>query len=177
MIRRRMSSQPTRGIDGIFYRAVFADHAEQLLSGAISPEGRFHHDGQAALYLSSRVDWVAKAIAAYLRPDDPPRVVGAVTVTGARVVDLRRQAHCAAWGIDARDAAVPWLPERGRGDMATSWRVSDAVRAGGADGMIYTARSRPDRWHLVLFRWNGAGGPVLRQVGPLLPFQRPDGSG
>jgi hypothetical protein len=64
---------------------------------------------------------------------------------------------------------VPWLPERSAGRPATSWTASDAVRAAGLDGMIYTARSAPDRWHLVLFCWNAPGAARLAPDGPPLP--------
>ena len=46
---------------------------------------------------------------------------------------------------------------------------TDAARTAGADGMIYTARSEPTRWHLVLFRWN-TNGPILAPDGPAEPF-------
>lgn len=65
---------------------------------------------------------------------------------------------------------MPWLPERSAGLPATSWRASDAVRAAGADGMIYTARSAPHRWHLVLFRWN-EGSARLAVDGAALPHR------
>ena len=38
-------------IDGLFYRIVPADRAEQALAPAISPEGRFHHSAQPTLYV------------------------------------------------------------------------------------------------------------------------------
>lgn len=64
---------------------------------------------------------------------------------------------------------MPWLPERGAGRPATSWTASDAVRACGLDGMIYTARSTPDRWHLVLFGWNRPGAAQITRNGPPMP--------
>jgi len=39
--------------------------------------------------------------------------------------------------------------------------VSDTARKLDADGMIYTARTDPARWHLVLFRWNEHGGACV----------------
>ena len=67
--------------------------------------------------------------------------------------------------IDPALAAVPWLPERAKGLPAATWGVSDLARASGACGMIYSARSEPSRWHLVLFRWPGA-----RLTGKVLPY-------
>jgi RES domain len=144
------------------------DRAARVLDPANSPEGRFHHDAQPTLYVSPRPDWAAHAIKAYVRDSDPPRVICELRLTGARVLDLRNPAHCAAWGIDPTHAAVPWLPERAQGLPATTWKASDRARASGADGMIYTARSEPTRWHLVLFRW-----PWAQVTGQVLPYPPP----
>jgi RES domain-containing protein len=152
-------------LDGLFYRIVPTDRAAQALAPAISPEGRFHHSGQPTLYVSSRPDWACHAIKAYVRDNDPPRIICELRLTSARVLDLRDATHCAACGIDPAFAAVPWLPERARDLPASSWTVSDRARATGADGMIYTARTEPSRWHLVLFHW-----PEARLTGRVLPF-------
>lgn len=167
---RASLSAPLSVISGTFYRIVFQDHVQDALAGARSPEGRFHHDSQAALYVSSSPDWAYKAIEAYLKPDDPPRAVVPVEIDSARVVDLRDAAMCSAIGIEPADAAVPWLPERADNRPATTWRTSDASRQIGADGMIYTARSMPARWHLVMFRWNAPGCPFIRVTGAPVPL-------
>ena len=158
---------PFQTLDGLFYRIVPQDRAAQALAPAVSPEGRFHHDAQPTLYVSPRPDWACHAIASYVRPDDPPRVIVALSLT-ARVLDLRNPAQCAAFGIDPALAAVPWLPQRAKGRRAATWEVSDRARASGATGMIYTARTQPARWHLVLFHW-----PTARLTGERLPFPFP----
>lgn len=43
-----------REISGTFFRIVTADRRNHVLAPAQCPEGRFHHDGQPALYLSPR---------------------------------------------------------------------------------------------------------------------------
>lgn len=155
-------------LDGLFYRIVPKSRAGQALDPAISPEGRFHHDAQPTLYVSSRPDWAEHAIRTYVREDDPPRMICELRLSGAKVIDLRNPDHCTAWDIDPSLAAVPWLPERAKGLPASTWQVSDRARASGADGMIYTARTQPNRWHLVLFRWSGAG-----LTGRVLPYPLP----
>ncbi|MFT6674107.1 MAG: RES domain-containing protein [Sulfitobacter sp.] len=149
-------------LSGRFYRIVLAAHRQSLLKGVISPEGRFHHSCQPALYLSSRQDWAGHAIARYIGRDDPPRVICELDLSQARMLDLRKVAPCRALGIDPDLAAVPWLPERAEHRFASSWQVADQARATGADGLIYQARSAPERWHLVLFRWNSPDAPLLR---------------
>lgn len=156
---------PFDTIDGLFYRIVPADRAEQALAPAISPEGRFHHSAQPTLYVSPRPDWACHAIAPYVRDTDPPRVICELHLSGALVLDLRNSTQCEASGIDPALAAMPWLPERAAGLPASTWQVSDRARAAGADGMIYTARSEPSRWHLTLFRWPGA-----HLTGRVLPY-------
>lgn len=152
------------------YRIVFAQFADQVLDGVIHPEGRFHSDGQAALYASPSPDTAAVAIDIYLKPDDPDRLMIPLLLTHARLADLRDPAVCDSLGIDPLWPSVPWANERANGQPATSWRASDAVRKSGADGMIYASRRAPTRWHVVLFAWNVTGTAQLRQDGPPAPW-------
>lgn len=59
-------------ITGRFWRSVFALDAPHVLAGARSPEGRYHHDSQPALYLSPTPEFSRSAIDAYLRAGDAP---------------------------------------------------------------------------------------------------------
>lgn len=97
----------------------------------------------------------------YIRPGDPARVVHELDVAAARVVDIRDEALCSAPGILRPDSDTPWQPQMAAGERPRTWNVSDRVRQSGADGLIYTARTDPARWHLVLFRWNDLGGPAV----------------
>lgn len=160
-----------RNIRGLFYRIVPQERVALVLDPAISPEGRFHHDGQPTLYVSPRPDWAEHAIKAYVRDDDPPRAICELDIGQANVLDLRDLDQCAAWGADASLAAVPWVPERARGFAASSWRIADLARNNGADGMIYTARSEPSRWHLVLFNWSRAKATGKTLPYPLSPLE------
>ncbi len=156
-----------RNISGTFYRIVFAEYAHSVLDGVIHPEGRFHHDGQPALYASPSPETAAVAIDIYLKPDDADRVIIPLRLTNARLADLRDPAVCDALGVDPLWASVPWADERAKGQPATSWRASDAVRQSGANGMIYASRREPSRWHVVLFSWNKPDAGQLRQDGPV----------
>jgi hypothetical protein len=160
---------PFSTLDGLFYRIVPRDRAAEALAPAVSPEGRFHHDAQPTLYVSPRPAWAEHAVRTYIRENDPPRVICELRLTGAKVLDLRRPDHCTTYGIDPGLAAVPWLPERAQNLPASTWEVSDRARASGADGMIYTARTEPTRWHLVLFHW-----PDARLTGQVMPYPLPD---
>ena len=162
---RKSSAAGQRAVDGIFFRIVFATDADDGLAGARAPEGRFHHAGEAALYLSPTVAWAKRAIAPYRTVTDPPRVAVPLRIERAVVVDLRDTAACAARGIDPADAAKPWQPQRRNAQPADSWRVADAVRVSGVDGMICPARSSAGRWHIVLFRWNAAGAARVSVAG------------
>lgn len=158
---------PLIPLGGRFWRILPA--AADPLSPVRSPEGRFHHSGQPALYCSPSPEAAGHAVAPYLRPGDPPRLAFPLHLHGARIADLRDPATLAALGLHGHETAVPWLPERAAGRPATTWTASGAARAAGACGMIYTARSAPDRWHLVLFRWNAATGAQLARAGAPLP--------
>ena len=80
------------------------------------------------------------AIARYLQPDDAPRVVVPLQV-GCWVQDRSGQPAL----------SVVWQDIRASGAAAPTWAVSDAARGAGAQGMLYSARTRPDLTHLVLF--------------------------
>jgi RES domain-containing protein len=160
-----MNAMPFDTVDGLFYRIVPAHRAEQALAPAVTAEGRFHHSAQPTLYVSPRPDWACHAIAPYVQDGDPPRVICELHLTGSRILDLRNPTHCAAFGIDPALAAIPWLSQRARGLPASTWEVSDRARTARVDGMIYTARSEPSRWHLALFSWPGA-----QLTGRLLPY-------
>ncbi|PJI92825.1 RES domain-containing protein [Yoonia maricola] len=143
------------------YRIVFEAFADKVLDGVIHSEGRFHHDGQSALYASPSPETAAMAIDIYLKQDDAPRVMVPLSLSDARMVDLRSTQTCHALGVDPAWPSVPWASERAAGAPATSWRASDVARAYGADGMIYSSRRAPERWHVVLFRWNKGDGATL----------------
>ncbi|HEX9858924.1 MAG TPA: RES family NAD+ phosphorylase [Paracoccaceae bacterium] len=157
-------------LSGTFYRIVFAEDLPRLLQGAKAPEGRFHHSGQPALYVSPTPQAAGFAIASYLRPDDPPRIIAPLRIDAPRIADLRDPGTLNALRLTGDETSIPWQPQRTLGLPASTWRASDVVRNSGADGMIYTARSAPDRWHLVLFRWNVAGAARVRAAGMPLPF-------
>ncbi|WP_323038413.1 RES family NAD+ phosphorylase [Gemmobacter sp.] len=157
------ASWPVTDLSGRFWRILPA--AADPLSPVRSAEGRFHHSGQAALYCSPTAEAAGHAVAAYRRPGDAPRLAYPLFLCAARIADLRQPATVRALGLTGQETAVPWLPERAAGLPATSWTASDTARAAGACGMIYTARSAPDRWHLVLFRWNLANGARLAPDG------------
>ena len=148
--------------DGVIWRIAFDHLAHRVLEGAHYPEGRFHHDRQRAFYASPNPDHAHHAVAAFRRPDDPPRVLIPLHMSGATLIDLRDPDVCRNLCISVATASVPWQPQRASGQPATSWLASDAVRASGADGMIYCARSAPERWHLVLFEWNRPGRAQLQ---------------
>lgn len=157
-------------LSGRFYRIAFAADAPGVLEGVKRPEGRFHHDGQPAIYMSPTKGFAAIAVDAYLRPDDPPRVTIPLQVSGAHILDIRDPATEPALGLRGGESVVPWRPERAAFKPATSWHTSDAARAAGVDGMIYPARSTSERWHLVLFRWNFPGAAIVRKDGAPTPF-------
>ncbi|MDP5219231.1 RES family NAD+ phosphorylase [Ruegeria sp. 2205SS24-7] len=106
-----------------------------------SPEGRFHHSGQVAIYSSLTAEGTAIAIRRYMSPEDAPRQIQPLQIDAARVADLRGN----------RDASVIWQDIRATGAPSPTWAFSDAARANGAQAMLYSSRSRPDLSHLVIF--------------------------
>lgn len=138
---------------GIAWRAVFA--GSDPLSLARSPVGRFHHSGQTALYTSLSAEGCAVAIRQYVQPSDPPRVIVPLTVSARHLADLRGRP----------DVSVVWQDDWAKGIPSSTWAFSDAARADGAQGLLYSSRSRPDLTHLVLFDLS-----TIRTAGDALPF-------
>lgn len=85
---------------GQFYRAVLSENARAVLA-APGPQsaGRYHRQGQPALYMSSRPEWSVIAVSGYMREDGLPRVLIPLRVMGARIVDQRDKARCLQMGI------------------------------------------------------------------------------
>jgi len=148
-------------ISGTFYRMKFKNEAANLLRPAHSPEGRWHHDGQTALYLSETPEGTHIASRMYMRPNDPEREVYPLTVTNARVLNLRNEAALQHHNIDTREKHSMWHEVRAQGKPSPTWAISDAIRALGFDGMLCPSRSRPDLTHLTLFRWNIEDAPEV----------------
>lgn len=63
------------------------------------------------------------------------------------------------------DASAVWQDIRANGAAAPTWVYSDAARASGAQGILYSSRSRPDLTHVVLFDLS-----VVSSVGQAIPF-------
>ena len=89
----------------------------------------------------------------YKRDDSPPRLIVPLTIRSTRLADLRGNPS----------AAIVWQDIRASGKPAPTWAFSDAARRDGAEGLVYSSRSRPDLSHLVLFDLTvivAAGGAV-----------------
>ncbi len=148
-------------LSGTFYRLIDTARAGDILAPAQSPEGRFHHDGQKAMYLSETPEGCHVAMAYYARAGDPEKTVFALRLNDAQILDLRDTAQCARLGIDPANANARWHNERAEGLPASTWEISDAARRAGADGLLSPSRSRPEFTHLTLFRWNVRSAPTL----------------
>jgi hypothetical protein len=126
---------------GPVWRILFLSQIDAPLAPAKAPEGRFHYAGQTALYASLSTEGAGVAIRRYVSDGDPPRVLQRARITDARLVDLRGQ----------RDASIIWQDIHDRQGRSPTWQFSDQARAMGADGLLYSSRSRPELSHVVLF--------------------------
>lgn len=138
---------------GSVWRILFRSRADAPLAPARAPEGRFHHSGQFALYASLSAEGAGIAIRRYVQASDPARIIRRFQVSGARMMDLRGRPEVSVVWQDAWDLGHP----------SPTWRYSDRARAQGADGLLYSSRSRPDLSHLVLF--DGRPG-LIAPAGP-----------
>lgn len=114
---------------------------------AFAPEGRFHHSGQTAIYTSLSPEGCSVAIARYIHANDPAREIVLLQINALRILDMRGNP----------DLSVVWQDIRAAGAPAPTWAFSNAARDAGAQGLLYSSRSRPDLSHLVLFPTEGLG--------------------
>lgn len=131
--------------NGTIWRILPRENAHLPLAPARAPEGRFHHDGQFAIYTSLTAEGAGVAIQRYLAADTRPRVIVPLVVESSAILDLRGRDD------DIRATTLVWQNDRAKGQRAPTWTVSDRARANGAQGILYQSRSRPDLSHLVLF--------------------------
>ena len=156
---------PLRSVSGRFFRAIRPELVARVLDPPLPHHaGRYHAHGQPALYISPRAEWAAYAGTFNTRVDGAPRVVVALEVDTALVLDQHDAAACAAIGIDRERSNVSWRRYLDAGQRPPSWDNADAARAAGADGIIDRSRQIAGGWHLALFRWNGADGPRVAVV-------------
>jgi len=153
-------TSPLAPFRGLVWRILPADLRDEVLAPAAAPEGRFHHDGQRALYASLTAEGAGVAIARYVAADQTPRIIVPLRLGLTRVRDLRV-------GPDPARASVVWQEARAQGEPAPTWAYSDAARADGAEAMLYLSRSRPDLTHIVLFDWSAA---TVAPDGPPCPW-------
>lgn len=123
---------------------MFADQAGHACEPVNSPIGRFHHSNQIALYTSCTEAGASVAIQRYVKSDDPERIIIPLQIMADRIYDIRKTGF-------SNHASTVWQDCVEKGEFAPTWQYSDTARKGGAQGMLYSSRSRPDLTHLVLF--------------------------
>lgn len=146
---------------GPCWRAVPTGREAGVLDGT-HRAGRYNRPGQRTLYMSGSPEGVAAAMTRY---GEARRTLIRLEVTAECLVDLRDAAACAVLGIDRARVKEDWIAALGRGEEPASWAASDRVRMIGATGLIDASRRAPGEWHLALFRWNEAGGAVVKVIG------------
>jgi RES domain-containing protein len=150
-------------VSGVFHRAVDPAHRAAALA-ASRAAGRYSPADVPTLYLSASPAGVAAAMIAHTGARSPTPDVLTVEVVADRIVDLRAHEALRTLGIDPADAAADWQEIVAAGGSPPSWRVREALERRGAHGLIDPSRKRPDLWHLVLFRWNRPGAPIVRVI-------------
>jgi len=129
---------------GVVWRIMYESNQQQACEPVNSPMGRFHYNGQNALYTSCTEEGASIAIKRYVNLGDPDRVIVPLQIKADSIYDIRTTNY-------SKKASVVWQDCVAKGEPAPTWSYSDAVRKSGAQGMLYSSRSRPDLTHLVLF--------------------------
>ncbi|MDC0435522.1 RES family NAD+ phosphorylase [bacterium] len=123
---------------------MFADKIKLSCEPVGSPIGRFHHSEQVALYTSCTEEGASVAIKRYVKSDDAKRIIVPLQINAVRIYDIRKTEF-------SHHASSVWQDCVEKGEAASTWQYSDTARKAGAQGMLYSSRSRPDLTHFVLF--------------------------
>jgi len=87
-----------------------------------------------------------------------------MAVEASAIFDLRDDRACEQIGIRRSDALAPWQELVANGGVPASWGVRERLEGAGANGLIDPSRAASGLWHLVLFRWNIPGAPIVEIV-------------
>ena len=121
------------------------------MKAARAPEGRFHHDGQTALYASLSPQGAGVALDYYLRADDDPRTMTELHLQSDRIIDATDPEIAQLIGFEISDTIVRWQNDRKVNLIPKTWKVSDTLRGIDADGMIFRSNQRPNLQNIVFF--------------------------
>ena len=105
----------------------------------------------------------------YRRAEDPPRLILAIDISNAVIVDLRDPSVREAFSAPLEAIHAFWAEHLNVGEASPTWRIADAFRDLGAHGILTPSRSRPDLTHLTLFAWNGPNEPIVKLSGESVP--------
>jgi RES domain-containing protein len=155
-------------VEGIFVKVALATEVGTTLARGLPhrPAARFNRSGQDALYLSPDEQSARVAIAEYVRPNDPLRILASYEVERCTLFDLRHPDAACVYAL----ARVPWRKALAEGVAPASWQAADYIRQCGHVGLIDPSRRREGLWHITLLRWNEAGAPGVRQIGEPVPI-------
>lgn len=135
--------------------------------GAAITGGRFNRKGQRTLYLALSEETAIREVQAGFAHRFQPLTLCAYEIRGARVADLRNQAILATLGFSPNAPACAWRDEVDRGHVPESWRLTDALRAGGAEGILVPSHAigaTSREVNLVLWSWNTGSGATVTVI-------------
>mgnify|MGYP003681887973 CR=1 FL=1 len=136
----------TNEIPERFYRAVFATDLDRVLDPVASPQGRFHHTGQPALYLSETVNGVVTAMKTYLAAGDPTRVIVPLHLSARTILDARDAQTHRTLQTDPGAASMRWQDDRAAaGELGVVGQGACDRHRGDALRLAQAARSDPSR--------------------------------
>ena len=139
---------------------MFANQKHLACEPVDSPVGRFHHDNQVAIYTSCTQGGAGVALKRYLNVEDAERIIVPLEIIADRIYDIREAMH-------SNRASVVWQELLDQGERPPTWEYSDLAREAGAQGMLYSSRSRPELTHLVLF---DASNSLVKRAGDCRPW-------
>lgn len=139
-------------------------HAPLSGEGAARFGGRWNPVGIPTIYAASEL---STAWAEYNQGFvQHPALIAQLELSGARLADLTDPAFMNARGLDQALHSCEWRAEIDEGNEPMTHKVQKTLSGEGFDGVVYPSFMSPGGNCVVLWRWNGNYGPVLKVVDP-----------
>jgi RES domain-containing protein len=125
--------------------------------GARLKGGRFNRTGQAALYLTLKLEGLFLEMSHGFAHRFDPLTICCYDVDASDIIDLRTNADCEKMETTFEVLSCPWALDIAEGREPPSWRLTDGLLKDGAAGLLvpsFAHGANPTLHHnLVLWKW------------------------
>ncbi|MBE0417912.1 MAG: RES family NAD+ phosphorylase [Coriobacteriia bacterium] len=156
-----------KSLEGTFFRCTSRKREPLDTTGALLNYGRYNVKGCGALYLASSANL---AVTEHLHLNElfevrefPPRLLVAIRVQLARMLDLTDDTVLSRLGLQRSDLLGPYSEDAAHPSVTQT--VAIEARKNGIEGIVAPSALIPDQTNLVVFRDNLPSPDALQVIG------------